>query len=60
MKILAIDTSTKFLSVCVSDKSDILAGFRDKGKLQHSSALIPAIDRTLKKAKLKLKNIEAW
>ena len=37
----------------------ILAAFRDEGKLQHATLLIPAIDKTLKKCNLKLKNIDA-
>jgi tRNA threonylcarbamoyl adenosine modification protein YeaZ len=59
MKILAIDTSTRYLSVAVMDGESLLARFRDKGETQHASLLIPAIDGVLKKCRLKLKEIDA-
>ncbi|MGB2705707.1 MAG: hypothetical protein WBC74_02485 [Candidatus Omnitrophota bacterium] len=49
MKILAIDTSTKFLSVAIAEDEKILASFRDDGNLRHSASLIPTIDSLLKK-----------
>ena len=59
MKLLAIDTSTKFLSVAIANDGDILASVRDTGEMQHSSQLVPSIDRTLKKCNLKLKDVDA-
>jgi len=59
MKILAIDTSTKYLSVALADNERILASFRDEGRLEHSSLLIPSIDRVLEKAGLRLKDVNA-
>ena len=59
MKILAIDTSTRYLSVAVNDDEENLATFRDKGELKHSSLLLPAIDSVLKESAVKLKDISA-
>lgn len=59
MNLLAIDTSTEYLSVAVAEGGHILAAFRDEGKLQHATLLIPVIDKTLKKCNLKLKDIGA-
>jgi tRNA threonylcarbamoyladenosine biosynthesis protein TsaB len=59
VKILAIDTSTKTLSVAVAEDDKILASFHDKNELQHSKLLIPTIDRMLREARLELKNINA-
>ncbi len=59
MKILAIDTSTKYLSLAIVDNDKILAGFHEKEDMKHSSLLIPTIDKLLKKCNLKLKNIDA-
>lgn len=54
MKILAIDTSTKYLSLAIVDNDKILAGFHEKEDMKHSSLLIPTIDKLLKKCDLKL------
>ena len=59
MKILAIDTSTKYLSVAVAEDARTLASFRDKGEFMHSDLLIPTVDKVLKKCHLKLKDINA-
>ena len=59
MKILSIDTSTKYLGVAVAVGSDVVASLHDKGALQHSSRLIPSIDKVLKNADLELKDIDA-
>ncbi len=58
MKILAIDTSTRFLSVAVTRHNEVLATFRGKGELKQSELLIPEIDRALKTSGLKLKDID--
>lgn len=57
MKILAIDTSTKFLSLALADGEKIIASFHRDLEQQHCARLIPGIDKLLKKAKLKLKDI---
>ena len=56
MKILAIDTSTKYLSLAIAKKDKIIASFHRDLEQQHCARLIPEIDRLLKKAKLKLRN----
>ncbi len=58
MKILAIDTSTKFLSLAIAEKDEILVSFHRDLERQHCARLIPEIDRLLKKAKLKLRDID--
>lgn len=59
MKILGIDTSTKFLSVAITDNNDLVGIFNDRGGLKHSSLLVPAIEGLLKKSDATLKNIDA-
>ncbi|MDP2942600.1 MAG: tRNA (adenosine(37)-N6)-threonylcarbamoyltransferase complex dimerization subunit type 1 TsaB [Candidatus Omnitrophota bacterium] len=58
MKILAIDTSTKYLSLAIAKKDKIIASFHRDLEQQHCERLIPEIDRLLKKAKLKLRDID--
>ncbi len=60
MKILAIDTSTDYLSLAVSNGDKVLARFHKKAERSHSSLLIPLIDKILKKVRLKLKDIDAF
>ena len=59
MRILGIDTSTKFLSVAITDNSDLVGIFNDGDGLKHSSLLVPAIEGLLKKSDAALKNIDA-
>jgi len=59
MKILALETSTKYLGVAIAENEKILASFHDKGELKHSAHLIPSIDGILKKCQLRLKDISA-
>jgi len=59
MKILAIETSTKYLSVAFAKNENILASFRDRGELKHSSLLIPAIRDVLKESGFLLRDIDA-
>ncbi len=58
MKILAIDTSTKFLSLALADNEKIIANFHRELEQQHCARLIPEIDKVLKKAKFNLKDID--
>jgi len=59
MRILAFDTTTKFLSVAVLGGDDILSTYhRDLG-MRHEKELIPAIDEVLKESHLKLKDLDA-
>lgn len=57
MKILAIDTSTKFLSVAVVNGDRVIASYHRKAEMRHSARLIPTIDSVLKKAKLRPSDI---
>jgi len=59
MKLLAIDTSTKFLSAAIAENENILISSRDDGSLRHSDLLIPTIDCLLKKCRLKLKDMDS-
>ena len=59
MKILAIDTSTKYLSVAVNEDCETLAGVEIRDELKHLDLLIPTIDKTLKKCYLNLKDVDA-
>lgn len=57
MKILALDTSTSHMSIAVLDGEKVLASYHEQVDRNHSSMLIPMIDKTLKKAKTNLKDI---
>ncbi|MFH1190019.1 MAG: tRNA (adenosine(37)-N6)-threonylcarbamoyltransferase complex dimerization subunit type 1 TsaB [Candidatus Omnitrophota bacterium] len=50
MKLLAVDTSTDYLSVAVMDGGKALAAIHRKAPRSHSSMLMPAIDSVLKKS----------
>lgn len=58
MKILAIDTSTKYISLAIAEKDKIVSSFNRDLEQRHCARLIPEIDRFLKKAKLKLRDID--
>jgi len=59
VKILAIDTSTRFLNVAVRDDSGILALFKSRDEFNHFSLLVPTIEKALNKCSLKIKDINA-
>lgn len=60
MKILAIDTSTDYLSLAVMNGSHIAARCHKPAERSHSSLVIPAIDALLKKARVRLKEIDGF
>jgi tRNA threonylcarbamoyladenosine biosynthesis protein TsaB len=60
MKILAVDTSTDYLSVAISDGAKILAGYHRPSHRNHSRLLVPAIAGIMKKAGLKFSDIDAF
>lgn len=60
MKILAIDTSTDYLSLAVLDGDRIIAKFHKKAKMRHSMLLVPMIDKLLKKTKLKIADMDCF
>ena len=60
MIILAIDTSTRFLSVAVADGDRALSSYHREAHMRHSSRLIPTIEACLKRARLKLKDVDGF
>ena len=60
MTILAIDTSSAYLSLAVMKNGKIIARLHRKAAMAHSSLLIPMIDNILKKARFKLKDIDCF
>lgn len=60
MKLLAIDTSTDFLSLAIMDKDKMIGRLHREAARNHSRLLVPMIDRMLKKAKLGLKDIDGF
>lgn len=59
MYILAIDSSTYFLSVAVSKNDKILSSYHRFIGKKHSSKLFPVINSLLKKSEISLKNLDA-
>lgn len=57
MKILATDTTSKYLSLAITDGEKVIAGFHRVTDQRQCEQLLPQIDNLLKKAKLKLKDI---
>lgn len=57
MKILGFDTTTTYLTIAVLDEEKVLARVHEESGLNHCSLLMPAIDKVLKKARLKLKDL---
>lgn len=60
MNILAIDTSTDYLSLAVLKDGRLAAKFHKKAHRKHSMLLVPMIDKLLKKAKLKIIDIDCF
>ena len=60
MIILAIDTSTDYLSLAILKGGRLAAKFHRKAHRKHSMLLVPTIDKLLKKAKLKIKEIDCF
>ncbi len=60
MTILAIDTSTDYLSLAIMRGEKIVARFHRKLRMRHSSMLVPTIDRLLKKSRVKLESIDCF
>ena len=60
MKLLAIDTSTDYLSVAVMDGEKALCRIHRKVPRSHSSLLMPTIASCLKKARLSLPKIDCF
>lgn len=57
MKILAIDTSSKYLSLAIAEEEKVIAGFHRAMDQRQCEELIPQVDRLLRKTGLRLKDI---
>ncbi len=60
MNILAIDTSTDYLSLALMRDGKIAGRFHRKAPMSHSSLLVPMIDKLLKKTKTRIKDIDGF
>ena len=60
MKLLAIDTSTDYLSLAVIKDGRVITKFHRRAAMRHSILLVPTIDKVLKKAKLKVRDMDCF
>jgi tRNA threonylcarbamoyladenosine biosynthesis protein TsaB len=60
MTIVAVDTSTDYLSLAILKDDLVLAKFHKKADMRHSVLLVPVIDKLLKKAEVRLKDIDCF
>lgn len=60
MIILAIDTSTDYLSLALLEDNRLVAKFHRKAHRKHSMLLVPTIEKLLKKAKLSVGKIDCF
>ncbi len=60
MKILYLDTSSKYLSLAVAEDNKILSQTHRLLDRRHSSQLVPLIDKILKKARVSLKQLDGF
>jgi len=60
MRLLAIDTSTDYISVAITDGEKTAARIHRKAPRSHSSLLMPTIDSCLKKARMKISKIDGF
>ena len=60
MILLAIDTSTKYLSLAFTRDGKVLGRMHKMAEMSHSSLLVPMIDKLLKKARVKLKDLDVF
>ena len=58
MKILALDTSTKFLSVACLENNDVKGNFHEDAGVRHSEILVPTIKNMLEEIKWPPKDID--
>ncbi|MDP2912870.1 MAG: tRNA (adenosine(37)-N6)-threonylcarbamoyltransferase complex dimerization subunit type 1 TsaB [Candidatus Omnitrophota bacterium] len=60
MNLLAIDTSTDYMSLAVLKNGMAASRFHKKCPMRHSSMLLPMIDKMLGKAGIKIKDIDCF
>ncbi len=58
MKLLALDTSTDYLSIAIAEDEKIVGRLHKNAPRSHSSLLMPMIDRLFKKTRLKLADMD--
>ncbi|MBD3949974.1 tRNA (adenosine(37)-N6)-threonylcarbamoyltransferase complex dimerization subunit type 1 TsaB [Tuanshanicoccus lijuaniae] len=58
MRLLAIDTSSSWLSVAVADDTTVLASVNEQTNLQHGTVLIPRIQQLLSQHQIPLDSID--
>lgn len=60
MKILAVDTSSKVCSVCLSDDKNIILEKHNNDEKTHSQKLMPLIDKLLQETNTDLSEIDLF
>ncbi len=60
MKCLAIDTSNSHLTVALIDDDKVISEYLEDTNLRHSTILMPAIEKVLSSAGIKLKDIDVY
>lgn len=60
MNLLSIDTSTEYLSLAVTRDNDVVARVHKKLPMMHSSLLVPMVDKILKKAHVRLNDLDGF
>lgn len=60
MKLLAIDTSTDYISLAVMKGEKVLGRVHRKKPRSHSTLLVPMVDKVLKISKTKLKDLDGF
>ena len=60
MNILAIDTSTDYLSLSILKGGHLAAKFHKKADRKHSMLLVPMIEKLVKKSKLDIGSIDCF
>lgn len=60
MKLLALDTSTEYLALAVTDGGKVLGRLHKRAPRNHSRLLVPMIDKLLKKSHLKLRELDGF
>lgn len=60
MRLLAIDTSTEYLTLAVMDGNKVSGRIHKKAAMRHSSLLVPMVDKVLEKSGLKIKDIDGF
>lgn len=60
MILLAIDTSTDYLSLAVIDGEKVMGRYHRKAAMRHSTLAVPMIDKLLKTSWLKISDIDGF